>query len=98
MDGDLDFLRLMMCRRHVFEHNGGVVDQLYLDQSGDADAQLGALVRENVGNVHRLIGLLNRMVENLDRDFHEIFRPTEAPIQSHEAHQKYIAQLRGEPA
>lgn len=98
MEGELDFLRLMMCRRHIFEHNGGVVDQLYLDQSGDGGARLGALVRENVGNLHRLVGLLNRMVENFDRDFHEIFRPTEAPIQSYEAHKRHIAQLRGQPA
>jgi hypothetical protein len=32
---DVPFVRMMMHRRHVFEHNAGVADQRYLDLSGD---------------------------------------------------------------
>ena len=30
---DVAFIRLMFQRRHVYEHNGGEVDQKYLDDS-----------------------------------------------------------------
>ncbi len=70
----------MMERRHVFEHNAGVIDRRYIERSGDEDAVEGNLLRENRENVHRLIGLLVRMASNVETDFHEIFTPTEWPI------------------
>ena len=79
-DKDVRFVRLMMERRHVFEHNAGVIDLRYVEKSGDEDAVEGNLLRENRENAHRLIGLLARMASNVDKDFHEIFTPTEWPI------------------
>lgn len=78
--GDRAFLKLMMHRRHIHEHRGSVADEIYVTESGDQSANVGDLVRENQGNAHRLVGLLNRMVTNLEADFHEIFDPTEWPI------------------
>jgi hypothetical protein len=78
MGDDSAFLNLMMHRRHVFEHNGGVADERYCRESGDPDARLGVLIRETQVNAHRLIGSLTRIVHNFDRDFHEIFPPTAA--------------------
>lgn len=77
---DTSFIRLMMERRHVFEHNAGVIDSRYVERSGDDDAVEGNLLRENRENAHRLIGLLARIASNVDSDFHEIFPPTEWPI------------------
>lgn len=77
---ETSFLRMMEERRHVFEHNGGVADQRYIDASGDSDVRLGALIRETQPNAHRLMNVLSKMMANIDADFHEIFRPTEAPI------------------
>jgi hypothetical protein len=78
--GDTTFLKLMMHRRHVHEHHGSVADETYVKESGDLNARVGVLLREDQGNAHRLIGLLNRMVANLEADFHEIFAPTEWPV------------------
>jgi hypothetical protein len=80
---DLPFLKKMMHRRHVFEHNAGVADARYIRESGDPDAREGVLIRETQANAHRLINGLTRMAENFDADFHEIFQPTEWPINHH---------------
>lgn len=80
LSDDVPFLNMMMHRRHVFEHNGGVADRRYVAESGDPDAQDGVLLRETQENAHRLIGCLRRMVKNFDRDFHAIFPPTSWPI------------------
>jgi hypothetical protein len=83
LDGELLFLKLMMHRRHVFEHNAGVADDRYVRESGDSDAKEGVLIRENQANAHRLISGLTRMAENFEKDFHEIFIPTQWPIDYH---------------
>lgn len=70
-----DFVRIMFHRRHVYEHNGGVATAFYVSESGDHDAEEGILIRETVENVHKLIGLLERMAENIEADFLEIFPP-----------------------
>ena len=77
---DASFIKLMMHRRHVFEHLGGVADEKYVSESGDPGARVGDLLREDIENCHRLIGLLNRMIANMEADFHEIFQPTEWPV------------------
>ena len=87
MDADLIFLRKMMHRRHVFEHNAGVADERYVRESGDADAREGVLIREDQTNAHRFIAELNRAAENFDKDFHEIFLPTQWPIDYHQRRQ-----------
>jgi hypothetical protein len=96
LDEDSRFVNLMMHRRHLFEHNAGPADERYVRLSGDpnaqegvliretqANAQEGVLIRETQANAHRLIGGLTRMAENLDADFHQIFPPTEWPINHH---------------
>jgi hypothetical protein len=85
---DAGFIQLMMERRHVYEHNAGVVDRRYIERSGDEGAVEGNLLRENRNNAHRLIGLLTQMACNIDHDFHEIFAPTEWPIDYFKKRQK----------
>jgi hypothetical protein len=74
---EMTFAKMMMHRRHVYTHNGGVADERYVREGGDTDAREGVLIRETQANAHRLIGILTRIAENLDCDFHEIFQPTE---------------------
>ncbi|MCW2305583.1 rubrerythrin [Rhodovulum sulfidophilum] len=88
VEKDARFIRLMMERRHIYEHNAGVIDRRYIERSGDEDAVEGNLLRENRGNTHRLIGLLARMASNVSTDFHEIFTPTEWPINSFKERQR----------
>jgi hypothetical protein len=83
--GELAFTKMMMHRRHVYEHNAGVADERYVCESGDETVQAGILIRETQANAHRLINALVRIIENLDADFHEIFPPTEWPLKHHQA-------------
>jgi len=93
-DGDVQFLARMFLRRHVYEHNGGEVDQVYLDASGDSTVRLKQHIRENREDVHRLVGLLQRLATNLHRGFHELFPPIEGPIKYFNETQARIARYR----
>jgi len=75
MSGDRDFVLMMFFRRHVYEHDGGVITKRYVENSGDVQAEEGVLLRETAQNAHKLIGCLNRMIGTLEHDFHEIFKP-----------------------
>lgn len=85
LDNDTRFVRMMMHRRHIYEHNAGVADERYVRESGDTNIQEGTLIRETQENAHRLIACFTRMIKNLDNDFHEIFPPTEWPIDDHQS-------------
>lgn len=78
--GDVEFIRRMFLRRHVYEHNGGEVDQRYLNESGDTTVRLKQALREPAESIFRLTGLILRMARNLHQGFHDLFPPTEKPI------------------
>jgi hypothetical protein len=63
---------MMLARRHVYEHDGGVATPRYVSESGDAAIVEGQLIRETQENAHRLAGHLNRALRSLDADFHEV--------------------------
>jgi hypothetical protein len=86
--GEFPFLKMMMHRRHVYEHNAGVADDRYLRLSGDEAARAGVLIRETAQNVHRLINGLTRMASNLHDDFHEIFQLTPWPVKHYRERQE----------
>lgn len=73
--GDVAFSKLRFHRRHVYEHNGGVADEKYIKDSNDAEVRVGQAIRETQVDVHRLLGLVNKMANNLHEQFHEIFPP-----------------------
>ena len=77
---DIEFATLMFHRRHIHEHNGSVVDEKYLTDSGDKSVRLGQAVTETQSSVHRLITLIKKMAENLHHGFHDIFPPEAEPI------------------
>jgi hypothetical protein len=52
-------------------------------EGGDPNAREGVLIRESQANAHRLISGLTRMAENFEKAFHEIFNPTQWPIDYH---------------
>lgn len=49
------FLKMMLERRHVYEHNAGVADERYVERSGDTSWRVGDLIRETDQNAHRLL-------------------------------------------
>lgn len=78
---DLAFIALEFHRRHVFEHNGGEVDEAYLQKSGDTSVKLRQFIRETPENVHRLLDLLNQIATNLHNGFHSIIPVLPGPIE-----------------
>jgi hypothetical protein len=91
---DAAFIRRMFYRRHVYEHNGGEVDQKYLDDSGDTSVRLKQALRETPEDVFRTTGLVLRMAHNLHEGFHELFPPMETPIAEHKAQQERLSKWR----
>jgi hypothetical protein len=79
-EADQQFAVRMFLRRHVYEHNGGEVDQQYLDESGDTTVRLKQHIRETREDVHRLISLVQKIATNLHDGFHELVPLLEGPI------------------
>lgn len=82
---------LMFFRRHVYEHNGGEVDQKYLDASGDTTVRLKQHIHETKERTHSLLSSLVKMARNIHRGFHVLFPPIPVPIKAFEEKQARIA-------
>ncbi|WP_386069504.1 hypothetical protein ACFJIW_04745 [Tahibacter sp. UC22_41] len=70
----------MFLRRHVHEHKGGIVDNEYIEKSGDASVKLRQALVEDRASLLQLSEVVVRMVANLVRGFHDIFPPDAAAI------------------
>lgn len=57
---DVQCAVMMFRRRHVYEHNGGAVDDQYLRDSGDTSVRPKQLIRETPENVHRLANMVTK--------------------------------------
>lgn len=79
---DFDFAKLMFHRRHVYEHNGGEVDEDYLRKSGDQTVRLKQLLRETQQSAHKLVAIIEKMSRNLHEGFHEILPPYDRVIEA----------------
>lgn len=84
-------IKLMFHRRNIYEHNGGEVDQRYLDSSGDTTVRLKQVIRETQEGAHELLGSLVKMARNLHAGFHELIEVEEAPIRAFIEKKKRIA-------
>lgn len=67
-------------RRHIYEHNAGVVDQNYIDKSGDTTVRLNQHIHETKEDMHSFLSSLVKMVRNTHSKFHELFPPFPEPI------------------
>lgn len=83
-EDEFRFVILMFHRRHVYEHNGGEVDQKYLDESGDTTVRLKQHIHETQPDAHKLLGSLVKMARNFHSAFHELFPPIPEPIKAFE--------------
>lgn len=77
---DIDFAAKMFFRRHVYEHNGGEVDERYIKESGDTSVRPKQVIRENSETVLRTADLVLKMGKRLHDGFHEIFPPEQKAI------------------
>jgi hypothetical protein len=91
---DRTFIRLMFCRRHVYEHNGGEVDQKYLNESGDTTVRLKQTLHETSESVFRMTKLIIRLARNLHNGFHELFPPREIPLQMHKEQRERLERYK----
>jgi hypothetical protein len=72
---DIEFAIRMFHRRHVYEHNGGEVDQKYIDDSGDASVGVKQRLRESADSSLRAIDVIRQLGKNLHQGFHSILPP-----------------------
>lgn len=82
---DIDFTVLMFHRRHVYEHNGGEVDDKYIKDSGDSSVRAKQVIHEDQESASRVARLVLQMTQNIHKDFHTIFLPEDMPIHFHRA-------------
>lgn len=71
-DADLRFLNKMLQRRHVFVHNGGRVDQDYLDKSGDTSVRLHQQLDVRRVELDQLLPILRKCAVNLFEGYESI--------------------------
>lgn len=71
-DQDRTFLNRMFNRRHVLTHNGGRIDQEYIDHTGDTTVRLNQKIDLRSSEIRRLIPLLRSMAQNLFQGFESI--------------------------
>jgi hypothetical protein len=71
-DDDKTFLNRMFNRRHVLTHNGGRIDQEYLDNTGDTTVRLNQKIVVRSNEIRRLIPLLRTVAQNLFQGFESI--------------------------
>jgi Zn finger protein HypA/HybF involved in hydrogenase expression len=90
------FVKLRFHRRHVYEHNGGEVDQKYLDDSGDTSVVLKQVIRETREDAHSLIGSLIKVVRNLHKGFHDLLPPAPEPIKYFEERKARMEEHRSQ--
>lgn len=80
---DISFAVLMFHRRHVYEHNGGEVDEKYIADSGDSTVRVKQVIHETRESATKLASVVLRLAQNMTDGFHAIFPPEELPIRNH---------------
>lgn len=90
-DGEIATAGRMFFRRHLYEHNGGVVDQKYLDNSQDPTVRLNQVIRETQDGAHTLLGSLLKMARNLHAGFHELIEVNDRAIKAFEEKKRRMA-------
>ena len=88
-------VEIMFYRRHLYEHNGGEVDQQYLDRSGDTTVRLKQHIHETQQGAHDLLSSLVKMARSVHSGFHELLPTIPEPITAFEKRKARIAQSSG---
>ncbi|MGA9777894.1 MAG: hypothetical protein ACLPRE_12360 [Limisphaerales bacterium] len=73
LDGKVkSFLNRMFNRRHVLTHNGGRIDQEYLDSTADTSVLLNQTISVHSKDLKRLLPLLQKCAQNLFEAFETV--------------------------
>ena len=79
---DLEFLRRATNRRHLVAHKSGIVDQEYINSSGDTSVRLGQRVRIDSSDIPRLVRLLGDIGSRFAEGYESLQLPAEPSSQS----------------
>lgn len=60
-NSELDFMKTMFQRRHILEHNNGLVDQMYLEKSGDSSYSVGQRIIVKEQDTYALLGIVQKL-------------------------------------
>lgn len=64
-DSELENMNLMFQRRHIYEHNGGIVDEKYVQKSGDNTYQIGQRLVIHQQEIIDFIALIKKLTNGL---------------------------------
>lgn len=70
---EIPFIKKIVQRRHILIHNGGLVDQEYLDKSGDDQVRLDEQIRIRSDDTRRFLKDVSEMGMNLADNIEEGF-------------------------
>jgi len=79
-DDDIEFSIRMFHRRHVYEHNGGEVDEKYIQDSGDTTVRPKQAIRETRESAERIVEQVTKLLQNMHEGFHVLFPAEEMPL------------------
>ena len=58
---ELDFMIIMFQKRHLLEHNNGMVDQKYIDKSGDTSYKIGQRIIVKEKDAYTLLDIIRKL-------------------------------------
>ena len=64
---ELGFMKLMFQRRHLLEHNNGMIDQRYLDKSGDTSYSLGQRIIVKEADAYSLLAIMRKLGNSITK-------------------------------
>ncbi|ANU20550.1 hypothetical protein BBI15_10140 [Planococcus plakortidis] len=64
---EIDFLNLMFQRRHLLEHNNGMVDDMYLNKSNDTTYRVGQRLVSKKEYVIKLLKVIKKLSEGIHK-------------------------------
>ena len=62
---EINRMKLYFQRRHIIEHNTGIVDQQYIDKTGDTDYSVGQRIVVKVAEAQDLINIIKKLSSGL---------------------------------
>ena len=64
---ELSFMTIQFQRRHCLEHCGGIVDQQYIDRSGDHSYRIGQRLVVKEHDVRMLLAIVQKLTNGLNQ-------------------------------
>lgn len=64
---ELDKMNLYFQRRHILEHNNGIIDQKYIEKSNDTTYKIGQRVIIKIEDVYELLDIIKKLTNGLKK-------------------------------